>query len=139
MILEKVNSPKDLKELSLNELNELSDEIRSVLLKKLSENGGHIGPNLGVVELTIALHYVFNSPKDKLVFDISHQTYIHKMLTGRKEAFLDPEKYNSVTGYSNPEESEHDFFLLGHTSTSVSLACGLVKARYYWRWFFKWW
>lgn len=129
MILEKVNSPKDLKELSLNELNELSDEIRSVLLKKLSENGGHIGPNLGVVELTIALHYVFNSPKDKLVFDISHQTYIHKMLTGRKEAFLDPEKYNSVTGYSNPEESEHDFFLLGHTSTSVSLACGLAKAR----------
>lgn len=129
MILQKINSPKDLKSLSLDELNNLSDELRQVLLKKLSENGGHIGPNLGVVELTVALHYVFDSPKDKMVFDISHQTYIHKMLTGRKESFLNPEKYNLITGYSNPEESEHDFFLLGHTSTSVSLACGLAKAR----------
>ncbi len=129
MYLENINSPKDLKKLSLNELEALATEIRTALLKKLSERGGHIGPNLGVVELTIAMHYVFDSPKDKIVFDISHQSYIHKMLTGRKDAFLYPEKYNTVTGYSDPKESEHDFFCIGHTSTSVSLALGLAKAR----------
>lgn len=129
MYLEKVNSPQDLKQFSAEQLEELSGEIRHALLSKLSAHGGHIGPNLGMVEATIALHYVFDSPKDKIVYDVSHQSYTHKMLTGRKEAFLNPEEYDTVSGYSNPQESEHDFFTIGHTSTSVSLACGLVKAR----------
>ncbi|WP_143316914.1 1-deoxy-D-xylulose-5-phosphate synthase [Clostridium sp. HBUAS56017] len=129
MYLQKINSPEDVKKLSVNEMKDLSAEIREVLLKKLSEHGGHIGPNLGIVELTVALHYVFNSPKDKIVYDVSHQSYIHKMLTGRKEAFINSEKYDDVSGYSNPEESKHDFFNIGHTSTSISLACGLAKAR----------
>ena len=129
MYLESINSPIELKKLSFSELNSLSAEVRQTLLKKLSENGGHIGPNLGMVELTIALHYVFDSPKDKIVYDVSHQSYTHKMLTGRAEAFLNPKKYKEVSGYSNPEESNHDFFTVGHTSTSVSLACGLAKAR----------
>ena len=129
MYLEKINSPEDVKNLSINEMNELSSEIRQVLLKKLSEHGGHIGPNLGIVELTIALHHVFNSPQDKIVYDVSHQSYIHKMLTGRRDAFINSEKYDDVSGYTNPLESEHDFFNIGHTSTSISLACGLAKAR----------
>lgn len=129
MYLEKINSPEDVKNLSINEMNELSSEIRQVLLKKLSEHGGHIGPNLGIVELTVALHHVFNSPQDKIVYDVSHQSYIHKMLTGRRDAFINSEKYDDVSGYTNPHESEHDFFNIGHTSTSVSLACGLAKAR----------
>ena len=123
------NSPEDIKKLSIDEMTSLSSEIREVLLRRLSEGGGHIGPNLGVVELTVALHYVFNSPKDKIVYDVSHQCYTHKILTGRKEAFINKEKYKEVSGYSNPDESEHDFFKIGHTSTSVSLACGLAKAR----------
>ena len=129
MYLEKINSPEDVKKLSVDEMKDLSAEIRKVLLKKLSEHGGHIGPNLGIVELTVALHHVFNSPKDKIVYDVSHQSYVHKMLTGRKEAFISSEKYNEVSGYSNPEESKHDFFNIGHTSTSISLACGLAKGR----------
>ncbi|MDT8715077.1 1-deoxy-D-xylulose-5-phosphate synthase [Clostridium sp. 19966] len=129
MYLEKINSPEDLKKLSADEMKDLSAEIREVLLKKLSEHGGHVGPNLGMVEMTVALHHVFNSPKDKIVYDVSHQSYIHKMLTGRKEAFINAEKYDEVSGYSNPEESEHDFFNIGHTSTSISLASGLAKAR----------
>ena len=94
-----------------------------------SIHGGHFGPNFGMVEAIIALHYVFESPKDKMVFDVSHQTYPHKMLTGRKDAYLYEEHYDDVTGYSCPQESEHDHFTIGHTSTSVSLACGLAKAR----------
>ncbi|GAA0124426.1 1-deoxy-D-xylulose-5-phosphate synthase [Clostridium sp. CTA-19] len=129
MYLDKINSPEDVKKLSVNEMKDLSAEIRQVLLKKLSEHGGHIGPNLGIVELTVALHYVFNSPKDKIVYDVSHQSYTHKILTGRKEAFINSKKYDEVSGYSNPEESKHDFFNIGHTSTSISLACGLAKAR----------
>ncbi|MDR3595612.1 1-deoxy-D-xylulose-5-phosphate synthase [Clostridium sp.] len=129
MYLENINSPKDVKKLSTNEMKYLSAEIRQVLLKKLSEHGGHIGPNLGIVELTVALHHVFNSPKDKIVYDVSHQSYVHKILTGRKDSFIDSKKYDEVSGYSNPEESEHDFFNIGHTSTSISLACGLAKAR----------
>lgn len=129
MYLENINSPKDVKALSLDQLNQLSIEIRQALLQRLSDHGGHVGPNLGMVELTVALHYIFNSPEDKIVYDISHQSYIHKMLTGRKEAFLSPEKYDVVTGFSNPNESEHDFFTIGHTSTSISLASGLMKAR----------
>ena len=127
MYLENIYSPADVKKLSEKELNELGGEIRAALLQKLSEHGGHFGPNFGMVEATIALHYVFNSPKDKIVFDVSHQSYVHKMLTGRKDAFLHPEKYDNVSGYTEPQESEHDFFIIGHTSTSVSLASGLAK------------
>lgn len=129
MILEKINSPKDLKLLSLEELNVLSEEIRKALINKLSEHGGHIGPNLGDVEAIVAMHYVFSSPKDKIVFDVSHQSYTHKMLTGRKNAFLNRNQYDDVSGYTNPNESEHDLFEIGHTSTSISLACGLAKER----------
>ena len=129
MYIEKVNSPKDIKSFNIEELKVLAGEIREALLKKLSVKGGHFGPNFGFVEATIALHYVFDSPKDKIVYDVSHQSYTHKMLTGRKDAFLYPEHYYDVSGYTNPEESEHDFFNIGHTSTAVSLACGLAKAR----------
>lgn len=129
MLLENINSPKDLKSLNLQELTQLSDEIRKVLLQKLSTTGGHIAPNLGMVEVTVALHYVFNSPIDKIIYDVSHQSYVHKILTGRKNAFLNPQGYHCVTGYTNQKESEHDFFTIGHTSTSLSLGCGLAKAR----------
>ena len=129
MYLEKINSPKDLKALTVEQMELLALEMRTALIKKLSIHGGHFGPNLGMVEATIALHYVFDSPKDKIVFDVSHQSYCHKMLTGRKDAFLYEENYDDVSGYTNPDESEHDFFNVGHTSTSVSLASGLVKAR----------
>lgn len=129
MIIEKINSPQDVKKLSLSEMKTLAQEMRTALLTKLSKHGGHFGPNFGMVEATIALHYVFDSPKDKIVYDVSHQSYPHKMLTGRKDAFLYEDKYDDVTGYSNPHESEHDFFTIGHTSTSVSLASGLAKAR----------
>jgi 1-deoxy-D-xylulose-5-phosphate synthase len=129
MYLEKINSPADVKKLNSEQRLALAQEMRDALLKKLSIHGGHFGPNFGMVEATIALHYVFDSPVDKLVFDVSHQSYCHKMLTGRKDAFLYEEKYDDVSGYSNPDESEHDFFTIGHTSTSISLACGLAKAR----------
>lgn len=129
MYLEKINQPSDIRSLRYEELGQLAAEMRKALLHKLSKNGGHFGPNFGMVEATIALHYVFNSPVDKFVFDVSHQSYCHKMLTGRKEAFLSEEHFHDVSGYTNPEESEHDFFNVGHTSTSVSLACGLAKAR----------
>lgn len=129
MYLENIQSPVDVKKLPVEALAVLAEEMRAALLKKLSAHGGHFGPNLGFAEATVALHYVFNSPTDKIVYDVSHQTYCHKMLTGRKDAFLDPEKYDDVSGYSNPQESAHDFFTIGHTSTSVSLACGLAKAR----------
>ena len=129
MILDSVNSPKDIKGFDIVQLNDLAAEIRKILLQKMSIHGGHFGSNFGMVEATIALHYVFDSPKDKIVFDVSHQCYTHKILTGRKEAFINPDKYADVSGYTNPNESEHDFFNVGHTSTSVSLACGLAKAR----------
>ena len=129
MYIEQVNSPQDIKQFSAEQLRQLAGEIRNALLTKLSAHGGHVGPNLGMVEATIALHYVFNSPTDKMVYDVSHQSYTHKMLTGRKGAFLNPEDYDVVSGYTNPRESGHDFFTIGHTSTSVSLACGLAKAR----------
>lgn len=129
MYLEKINGPEDVKKLTDDEMIKLATEMRSALLKRASIHGGHFGPNFGMVEATIALHYVFDSPKDKIVYDVSHQTYPHKMLTGRKDAYLYQDKYNDVSGYSNPHESEHDFFTIGHTSTSISLASGLVKAR----------
>ncbi len=128
-ILNKINTPDDVKKLNTAELKELASDIREALLRKVSTKGGHFGPNLGMVEATIAIHYVFNSPVDKIVYDVSHQSYPHKMLTGRKNAFTNPEEYHSVTGYTSQHESEHDFFTIGHTSTSVSLACGLAKAR----------
>ena len=129
MYIEKINQPTDVKNLNSEQLHILADEMRKALLQKLSKHGGHFGPNLGMVEATIALHYVFNSPTDKIVYDVSHQSYPHKMLTGRKDAFLYEDKYDDVSGYSNPDESDHDFFTIGHTSTSVSLACGLAKGR----------
>ena len=128
-ILNKINTPDDVKKLNTAELKELASDIREALLRKVSTKGGHFGPNLGMVEATIAMHYVFNSPVDKIVYDVSHQSYPHKMLTGRKNAFTNPEEYHSVTGYTSQHESEHDLFTIGHTSTSVSLACGLAKAR----------
>lgn len=129
MYIEKINGPEDVKKLNIEEMTALAEEMRHALLKRASIHGGHFGPNFGMVEAIIALHYVFESPKDKMVFDVSHQTYPHKMLTGRKEAYLYEEHYDDVTGYSCPQESEHDHFTIGHTSTSVSLACGLAKAR----------
>lgn len=129
MFIEKINEPKDLKNLTIEELNILSMEIRNALIMKMSAKGGHMASNLGVVEITVALHIVFDSPIDKIIFDVSHQSYVHKMLTGRKDAFLFTDCYDDVSGYSNPEESEHDFFNIGHTSTSISLACGMAKAR----------
>ncbi len=129
MYLETINSPADVKKLPMEQLPVLAEEMRQALLLRASRHGGHFGPNFGMVEATIALHYVFDSPKDKIIFDVSHQSYPHKMLTGRKDAYLYPEHYDDVSGYSNPDESEHDFFTVGHTSTSVSLACGMAKAR----------
>lgn len=129
MYLENIKGVQDVKNLQKKELKTLAEEMRTALLQKLSRHGGHIGPNLGMVETAIALHYVFDSPTDKMVFDVSHQSYCHKMLTGRSAAFLQEEHYDDVSGYTNPQESEHDFFNIGHTSTSISLAAGLAKAR----------
>ena len=129
MYIEKINGPEDVKKLNIEEMTALAEEMRHALLKRASIHGGHFGPNFGMVEAIIALHYVFESPKDKMVFDVSHQTYPHKMLTGRKDAYLYEEHFDDVSGYTNPEESEHDFFNVGHTSTSISLASGLAKAR----------
>ncbi len=129
MYIEKIKGPEDVKKLNIEEMEDLAGEMRSALLKRASIHGGHFGPNFGIVEATIAMHYVFESPKDKIVFDVSHQIYPHKMLTGRKDAYLYEDHYDDVSGYSNPHESDHDHFTVGHTSTSVSLACGLAKAR----------
>lgn len=130
MYIENINSPADMKGLTVDELKTLADEVRKGILNRVSEHGGHVGPNLGFTEATVAMHYVFDSPKDKFVFDVSHQSYPHKMLTGRKEGFLDTTKMDVVSGYSSPAESpEYDTFEVGHTSTSISLASGLMKAR----------
>ncbi len=129
MILDKINTPDDLKKLSVQEMNFLADEMRDLIIKKVNTTGGHMGPNLGIIETTIAMHYVFNSPVDKFVFDVSHQCYPHKILTGRKEGFTNPDLYYKYTGYTAPEESEHDLFKVGHTSTAASLAVGVAKAR----------
>lgn len=127
--LQKVNSPADIKKMSVSELKELAQDMRDAIIKGVHTHGGHYGPDLGIVETTIALHYVFNSPSDKFIFDVSHQCYPHKMITGRKDKFLTEEGSKKYTGYTNPDESEHDFFTVGHTSTSISLATGLAKAR----------
>ena len=127
--LDKINSPQDLKKLSNKQMESLAQDIRDGILNRVNKVGGHLGPDLGIVEATIAMHYVFNSPQDKFVFDVSHQTYPHKMLTGRKAAFTDPINHPEISGYSNPKESKHDHFIMGHTSTSISLATGMAKAR----------
>lgn len=127
--LNSIHSPADIKGMSMDELTELCAALREALLTKLGAHGGHVGPNLGFLEATVALHYVFDAPKDKIVYDVSHQTYVHKMLTGRMQAFTDPAHYNDVTGFTNPAESEYDLFTIGHTSTGVSLAGGMAKAR----------
>lgn len=129
MLLETINSPKDIKKLSLAELQHLAQEIREGILNRDSLIGGHVGPNLGIVETIIALHYVFDTPNDKIVYDVSHQCYPHKMLTSRWKGFFDAEEMRKISGYTNPNESEYDNFIVGHTSTSVSLATGLAKAR----------
>lgn len=129
MYLNNINSPDDLKKLNIDELPYFAEEIRQALLQKMSGEGGHLASNLGIVEITIALHYVFDSPKDKIIFDVSHQCYTHKILTGRREAFTDPDQYGKVNGYTNPPESEHDIFRVGHSATSLSLASGMAKAR----------
>ncbi len=129
MIIEKINEPNDLKKLTIEELNDLACEMRQFIIKKVNTTGGHLGPNLGIVETTIAIHYVFNSPVDKIVYDVSHQCYPHKILTGRKECFTNCDEYYKYSGFTAPEESCHDIFKVGHTSTSVSLALGVAKAR----------
>lgn len=128
-VLDKINTPKDLKVLSRKELVQLCGEIRQQMIWRLSATGGHVGSNLAMIEATVALHYVFNSPVDKIIFDVSHQCYTHKLLTGRKAAYTDPARFSSVSGFTNPAESEHDIFSIGHTSTAVSLACGMAKGR----------
>lgn len=128
-ILKTINSPADVKKLNAEQLNALAADIREALFNRLTKFGGHFGPNFGIVETEIAMHYVFDSPKDKFVFDVSHQSYPHKMLTGRKAGYIEDEHFIEDSGYTNPDESEHDLFNVGHTSTSVSLATGLVKAR----------
>ena len=139
MYLEKINGPEDVKKITNAEVGfagPIGLNIPIIMdngikyMVRASKHGGHFGPNFGMVEATIALHYVFESPKDKIVYDVSHQSYPHKMLTGRKEAYLSEQHYDDVSGYTNPNESEHDFFTVGHTSTSVSLAAGLAKASY---------
>lgn len=129
MKLQDIHSPADIKSLSVPELEDVASQIREALLTKLSRHGGHIGPNLGMVEMSIAMHYVFDLPNDKIIYDVSHQSYVHKMLTGRMDAFVNPEDYDKVTGFTNPKESPTDIFTIGHTSTGVSLAGGLAKAR----------
>lgn len=127
--LKDIHGPEDVKRIPRDELDGFCDKLRQTMLTRTAAHGGHVGPNLGFLEATVAMHYVFDSPIDKIVFDVSHQAYPHKMLTGRMEAYLDPAKYDDVSGYSEPSESPHDHFVIGHTSTSVSLACGLAKAR----------
>ena len=128
-LLNKISGPQDLKKLSIAEMEQLATEIRTLILEKDAYEGGHLGPDLGIVEATIAYHYVFNAPKDKIVWDVSHQTYPHKMLTGRAKAWLDPDHYEDVTPYTNPDESPYDYYSIGHTSTSIALATGMAKAR----------
>lgn len=129
MKLTDIHSSADLKKLNVEQLAALAPDLRDALIEKLSRKGGHVGPNLGMVEVSLAMHYVFDLPADKIIYDVSHQSYVHKMLTGRMDAFINPADYGKVTGFTNPKESPTDIFTIGHTSTGVSLAGGLVKAR----------
>ncbi len=128
-LLNQISSPADLKKLDIKQMQKLAEEIRTLILEKDAAEGGHLGPDLGIVEATIAYHYVFDAPKDKIIWDVSHQTYPHKMLTGRVLAWLDPDHYHDVTPYTNPDESPYDYYAVGHTSTSIALATGMAKAR----------
>lgn len=129
MYLEKINSPSDLKKLKEENLPDLAQEIRKVLINVTEKNGGHLASNLGVVELTIALHYIFDTPNDKIIFDVGHQIYTHKLLTNRRETFDSIRQKDGISGFSNVNESEYDPYVSGHASTSLSLACGLARAR----------
>ena len=129
MLLSEISSPEDVKALDASEIPQLCKEIRQTILTSTSVVGGHVASNLAVVELTVAIHRVFESPRDKIIFDVSHQSYTHKMLTGRAGCYLDPERYSEVSGFACTEESEHDLFTMGHTSTSIGLACGMAHAR----------
>ena len=117
-IINKIKSPKDVKKMSVRELKLVAEESRQAILNRVSQVGGHLGSNMGMVETTIALHYVFDSPYDKLVFDVSHQSYTHKILTGRYFGFTNKKRFGEISGFTNPDESEHDIFNVGHTSTS---------------------
>ena len=128
-ILETINSPADVKALSLEQLKQLAEEIRQFLISVISKTGGHLAPNLGVVELTLALHRVFSTPQDKIVFDVGHQSYIHKIITGRREQFPTLRQYGGLSGFPTRTESEHDAFGTGHSSTSISAALGMAVAR----------
>ena len=128
MYLEHISSPEDVRALPSSALPALCEEIRCAIIESSAAVGGHMGSNLAVVELAVALHRVFKTPRDKIVFDVSHQTYAHKMLTGRSRAFLDPSRFGRVSGFASPNESRHDLFSMGHTSTSVSLACGCISS-----------
>ena len=128
-MLKKIKTPKDIKKISLNNLPKLATEMRAALLNRVSKIGGHVGPNFGSVEAIIALHYVFNCPIDKIIYDVSHQCYPHKLLTGRAYGFLNDKDFCKISGYTDPSESEYDMFNIGHTSTSISLAIGAAKAR----------
>ena len=127
--LDKVNSPEDLKSLNIDEINLLANDIRKFLVKSLSKTGGHLSANLGVVELTLALHKVFDSPNDKIIWDVGHQSYVHKILTGRKEGFETLRQFKGMSGFPKEAESEHDIFDTGHSSTSISVASGLSCAK----------
>lgn len=129
MIIDRINSPKDLKKLSLDKLNIVAREIRAFLIEKISNSGGHLASNLGVVELTLALHYCFNSPRDKIIWDVGHQSYVHKILTGRKNKFDSLRKFKGISGFPKQNESKHDVFDTGHSSTSISAAMGIAAAR----------
>jgi len=128
-ILEAVVSPKELKQLSIEQLTRLAEEIRREIVQNLNKTGGHLASNLGIVEITLGLHYVFETPKDKILWDVGHQCYVHKMLTGRRHQFETLRQYKGLSGFINPLESEHDAFVAGHSSTSVSLAVGMALAR----------
>ena len=128
-ILKKINGPEDLKKLNVSEKQVLAEEIRKEILEVVSKNGGHLASNLGVVELTIALHSVFNTPDDKIIWDVGHQCYTHKILTGRKEQFSTLRKLNGIAGFPKVCESEYDTFNTGHSSTSISVATGMARAK----------
>src|SRR4030066_2040422 len=129
MLIEKIKSPEDLKKLAIPELTELAGELRELIIERVAVNGGHLASNLGVIDLTIALHYVFNSPVDKIIWDVGHQSYSHKLLTGRYERFSTLRKYKGISGFPKREESEHDIFGTGHSSTSISAALGIIEGR----------
>ena len=124
-----IQSPQDLRSLNIEELQKLSEEIRRTIIDVLSINGGHLGSNLGIVELTLALHFVFNSPEDPFIFDVSHQSYVHKLLTGRQEKFPRIRQFKGLCGFTHPKESPHDHFFAGHAGTALSLALGVAKTR----------